>query len=192
MEYQLSYFKSWKMMLWNDDAAFNMPVNLENSAVATGLETFSFHSSSKERQCQKMFKLPHNCTNLTHQQTNAQNFPSQALTVHELWTSRYSSWIQKRQRNQRSNWSVGSSKKQENFRKISASALLTMPKPLTVWITTNCGTLFKRWDNQTTWPASWEICMQVKKKQLETDMEKQIGSNWKRSMSRLYIVTLLI
>ena len=40
------------------------------------------------------------------------------------------------------------------------SALLTMPKPLTVWITINCGKFFKRWEYQTTWPASWEICMQ--------------------------------
>ena len=57
---------------------------LENSAVATGLEKVSFHSISKERQCQRMFKLPHNCTHLTHQQSNAQNSPSQASTVHEL------------------------------------------------------------------------------------------------------------
>ena len=41
-----------------------MPANLENSAVATGLEKVSFHSSPKERQCQRMFKLPHNCTHL--------------------------------------------------------------------------------------------------------------------------------
>ena len=39
-----------------------MPANLENSAVATGLEKVSFHSNSKERQCQRMLKLPHNCT----------------------------------------------------------------------------------------------------------------------------------
>ena len=45
-------------------------------------------------------------------------------------------------------------------------------KPLTVWITTNCGKFFKRWDYQTTLPASWEIWMQVKKKQLEPDMEQ--------------------
>ena len=44
----------------------NMPANLENSAVATGLEKVSFHSSPKERQCQRMLKLPHNCTHLTH------------------------------------------------------------------------------------------------------------------------------
>ena len=39
-----------------------MPANLENSAVATGLEKVSFHSNPKERQCQRMLKLPHNCT----------------------------------------------------------------------------------------------------------------------------------
>ena len=43
----------------------NMPANLENSAVATGLEKVSFHSNPKEMQCQRMFKLPHNCTHLT-------------------------------------------------------------------------------------------------------------------------------
>ena len=44
----------------------NMPANLENSAVATGLEKVSFHSNLKERQCQRMLKLLHNCTHLTH------------------------------------------------------------------------------------------------------------------------------
>ena len=46
-------------------AALNLPANLENSAVATGLEKVSFHSDPKERQCQRMLKLPHNCTHLT-------------------------------------------------------------------------------------------------------------------------------
>ena len=55
------------------------------------------------------------------------------------------------------------------------SALLTTPNHLTVWITINCGK-FKRWEYQTTWPASWEICMQVRKQQLELDMEQQTGS----------------
>ena len=48
------------------NAAFNMPANLENSAVATGLEKVSFNSFPKERQCQRMFKLLHNCTHLTY------------------------------------------------------------------------------------------------------------------------------
>ena len=46
-------------------AAHNMPANLENSAVATGLEKVSFHFNPKERQCQRMLKLPRNCTHLT-------------------------------------------------------------------------------------------------------------------------------
>ena len=45
-----------------------------------------------------------------------------------------------------------------------------------VWITINCGKFFKRWEYQTTWSASWEICMQVKKQQLELDMKQQTGS----------------
>ena len=49
-----------------------MPANLENSAVATGLEKVSFHSNPKERKCQKMFKLLHSCTHLTLSQSNAQ------------------------------------------------------------------------------------------------------------------------
>ena len=67
--------------------------------------------------------------------------------------------------------STGSWKKQESCRKTSISALLTMPKPLTVWIKTE--KFWKRWEYQTTWPASWEICMQVRKQQLELDMEQQ-------------------
>ena len=72
-----------------------MPANVENLAVATGLEKVSFHSNSKERQCQRMLKLLHNCTHLTHLQSNAQNSPSQASTIHELWTSRCSAGFRK-------------------------------------------------------------------------------------------------
>ena len=65
---------------------------------------------------------------------------------------------------------------QDNSRKTSTSASLTTLKPLTVWIATNCGKFFQRWEYQTTLPASWEICMQVRKQQLELDMEQQTGS----------------
>ena len=72
--------------------------------------------------------------------------------------------------------SSGSLKKQESSRKASMSALLTMPKPLTVWITINYRKFWKRWEYQTTWPASWETYIQVRKQQLELDMEQQTGS----------------
>jgi len=72
--------------------------------------------------------------------------------------------------------STRSSKKQESSRKTSISALVTMPNPLTVWIIINCGKFWKKWEYQNTWPASWETYMQVRKQQLEQDMEQQTGS----------------
>ena len=62
--------------------------------------------------------------------------------------------------------------KAREFQKISTSASLTMLKPMTVWITTKCGKSWKLWEYQTTLLASWEICMQGKKQQLEADMEQ--------------------
>ena len=83
-------------------------------------------------------------------------------------------------------------KKASEFQKNIYFCLLTMPKPWTVWITTNklCGKFWKRWEYQTTWPASWETCMQVRKQHLELD--NRLVPNRERSTSRLYIITLLI
>ena len=65
-----------------------------------------------------------------------------------------------------------------------------------VWITTNCGKFLKRWEYQTTWPASQEIYMQVKKQQLQTNMQQWTGSKLGKESSQytwwLCIVTLLI
>ena len=60
-----------------------------------------------------------------------------------------------------------------------------MLKPLTVWITTNCGKFLKRWEYQTTLPAPWETCMQLKKQELEPNMEQLTSSKWARSMLKL-------
>ena len=54
-----------------------MQANMENSAVATGLENVGFHSRPKERQCQRMLKLPHDCPHFMCWQSNAQNPPSE-------------------------------------------------------------------------------------------------------------------
>ena len=62
-----------------------------------------------------------------------------------------------------------------------------MPKPLTVWITINCRKFWEWLEYQTTWPASWEICMQVRKQQLELDMEQETGSKYeKESVKAVY------
>ena len=59
-------------------------------------------------------------------------------------------------------------------------------KPLTVWITTNCGKFLKRWEHETILIASWENCMQVKKQQLEVDMEQWTGSKLSLCLLNLY------
>ena len=59
--------------------------------------------------------------------------------------------------------------------------MFTMLKPWTIWITTNGGKFWKRWEYQATWPASWETYMQeVRKQQLELDMEQQTGSKYEK------------
>ena len=151
-----------------------MPANLENSLVATGLEKVSFRSSAKERKCQRA-------------QTTAQLHPLHTLVK---WCSKFSkpgfsnTWsvnflmfrmvLEKAEEPEiKLPTSAGPWKKQESSRKTFISALLTIPKPLTVWITINCGKFWKRWEYQTTWPAS---CMHIRKQQLELDMEQQPGS----------------
>ena len=168
-----------------------MPANLEHSAVATGLKKVSFHSSPKEWQCERIFKVLLSCYShgskviLKIFQARLQQYVNRALpdVKAEL----------RRQRTQRSNCQhpLDHRKKQENSGKIPTSALLSRLKPLTVWIETNCGKFLKRWECQATLPGFRETCMQVKKQQLEPDMNNGLVQNWKISMSRLYIVTLI-
>ena len=147
--------------------------------MATGLEKVNFHSKCKEEECQMMFKILHNCTHLTCYkvmlkilQARLQWYMNQELPD-----------VQTRFRKGRGTgdqianicWII----KKENSRKTSTSALLTMPKPLTVWITTNCGKFLKRWEYQTTLCDSQEICLQVKKQQLELDVEHRLFPNVK-------------
>ena len=82
-------------------------------------------------------------------------------------------------------------KAREFQKKTSISALLIMPKPLTIWITINCGKFWNRWEYQTTWTASLETSMQVRKQQNWT-WNNRLVPNRKQRTWRLYIVTLLI
>ena len=66
--------------------------------------------------------------------------------------------------------------KAREFQKNIYFCFIDYAKALTVWITINCGKFWKRWEYQSTWPPTWEICMQVRKQQLELDMEQQTGS----------------
>ena len=118
---------------------------LKDDAMAKGLEKVSFHSNTKERQCQrkalpKNVQTTANCPHFTCYQGNAQNTSSQASTECETKFPDAQLDLEKAEKPEIKlpTW-VGSSKKQESFRKTSTSALLTRPKLLTVWITTNCG-----------------------------------------------------
>ena len=71
--------------------------------------------------------------------------------------------------------SAVSSKKARKFQKNIYFCFIDYAKAF-VWITRNCGKFWKRWEYQTIWSDSWEICMQVRKQQLELDMEQQTGS----------------
>ena len=112
-----------------------------------GLEKVSFHPNPKERQCQRMLKVPHNYTHLRCYQTNTQNL--QAKLQHymncELPDVQVGFRKGRGTRDQIANicWVI---KKQENSRKTSPSASLTTLKPLTMWITTNCGKFLKGWE----------------------------------------------
>ena len=125
-----------------------MPAYLENSAVATGLEMVSFHYNLKERQCQRMLKLPHNCVHLTCDQSNAQNSSSQASSAREPRTSKFQMFKLDLEKPEEPEIKlptfVGSQKKQESSREISTSLSLSMLKTLTVWITKNYRKFVKR------------------------------------------------
>ena len=101
-----------------------------------------FHTNPKERQCQRMLKLLHNCTHLTRSKVILQILQArfQQYVNHELSDVQAGFRKGRGIRDQ-----IASSTKQESSRKTSTSALFTMPKPLPVWITTNCGKFLKRW-----------------------------------------------
>ena len=163
-------------MLWKYSTQ-STRANLENSAVATGLEKVSFHSNPKERQCQIM--LTYHTIALILQASKVilkiLQVMLQQCMKHELPDVSAGFRKGRRTRGQIVNirWII---KKQESSWNTYTFALLTMSKHVTLWITINCGKFWKRWEYQPTWFASWEICMQVKKQQLELDMGKQTGS----------------
>ena len=170
MEFQLSYFKFWKMMLWKCCTQHASKFGKLSSGHRTGKGQFSFQSLRKE--------MPKNA------QTTAQLLSSHMLVMFKILQTRLQQYMNHELPGVQAGFRKGRgtrdqianicwiTEKEESSRKTSISALLTMPKPSTVWITIYCGKFLRKWEYQTTWPASWEICMQVRKQQLELDMEQ--------------------
>ena len=163
MEFQLSYFKSWKMMLWKCytqryqqiwktqqwpqdwTRSIFIPILKKGNAK----ECSNYHTIAVISHARKVM--------LKILQARLQQYVNRELPDVQAGFRKG-----RGTRDQIANI-AGSWKKQESSRKTSISALLTMPKPLTVWITINCGKFWKTWKHQTTWPASWETYMQVRK-----------------------------
>ena len=191
MEFQLSYSKSWKMMLWKCCTQYASKSGKLSSGQKTGKKSVFIPIPKKDnaKECSNYctIALSHaSKVMLKILQAKLQQYMNRELPDVQAGFRKG-----RGTRDQIANirWII---EKAREFQKKSISALLTMPKPLTVWITINCGKFWKRWEYQTTWPASWETYVQVRKQQLEPDMEWQTDSKLERSTSRLYVVTLLI
>ena len=133
-----------------ESAALSMPANLEKSAADTGLEKVSFHSDSKEGRCQRMFKLPHNCTHFTSSKVMLKILPARL----QQYVNRGLPDVQAgfgEGRGTRDNiadirWII--EKARENI------CFTDYSKAFDCGEQTNCGKFLKRWDYQTTLPAS--------------------------------------
>ena len=152
MEFQLSYFKSGMMMVWKYCTQYASKFGKLSSGHRTGKDQSSLNSQRKAKECS--------------------NYPTIALISHaskvmfkftmpcvsNMWIVNFQMFkllLEKAEEPEiKLPTFAGSSKKQESSRKTSISALLTMPKPLTVWTTINCGKFWKRREYQATWPAS--------------------------------------
>ena len=154
-----------------------MPANLENATLATGLEKSVLISILKKGSAKECSNY---CTIAFISHASKVMLKILKPDFNSTWTVNFQMFKLDLEKAEEPGiklpTSVESSRKQESSRKTSISALLTMPKPLTVWTATNCGKFLKRWEYQTSWPAFWEICMQVRKQQLELDMDQQTGS----------------
>ena len=141
-----------------------MSANLENSAVATVLEKPVFIPIPKKGNAKECSNY---LTGALISYTSKVMLKILQARLQEYWTMNFQMFNLPLEKAEEPGiklpTSVGWSKKQESSKKTSTSALLTTPKSLTVWITTNFGQFWKRWEYQTTLPVSWEICMQVKK-----------------------------
>ena len=141
-----------------------------------GLKNASFYPNAKEGQCQRMFKLPHDCTHFTTSKVMLKILQTR-LQQCMNWELPDVEAVFRKGRGTRGqiasiHWIREKARK---FQKRTSTSLTTV-KTLTVGITTNCGKFLKRWEYQTTLPISQETCIQVKKQELESDMEQQTGS----------------
>ena len=138
----------------------------------------SFHSISKEGKLQRMFNVLYSWAHMLVRLCSK----SFKLSFNSAWTENFQMYKLDLEMTGEPTF-VASLRKQESSRKTSTSASLTTLKPLTMWITTNCGKILQRWEYQTTLPVPGETCLWVKKEQLEPDMEQLTDSKLGKAIS---------
>ena len=154
-----------------------MPTNLENSAVATGMEKINFPSIPKKgnaKECSNYCTISF-ISHASKVMLKILHARPQQYVNHELPDVQAGFRKGRGTRDQIVNicWIMG---KARELQKNIYFCLIDYAKALTVWITINCGKFWKRWEYQTTWSASWETYIQVKKQQLDLDVEQQTGA----------------
>ena len=155
-----------------------MPANLENSAVATGLEKVIFHSSPKKGNAKE-------CSNY-----HTIAFISHASKVMlKILQARIQQYVNREHPDVQAGFRKGRetsdqianivliTEKAREFQKNIYFCFIDYAKAFDCVDHNNCGKLLKRWEYQTSLPSSWETCMRVKKQQLESYMEQRPGSN---------------
>ena len=192
MKFQLSYFKSWKMMLWKCCTQYASKFGKLSSGHRTEKGEFSFQSQRKA--------MPKNV------QTTAQLYSSHTLVklcsrfskpgLNSMWTMNFQMFeldLEKAEEPEiKLPTSAGLSKKSRELQKIICFCFIEYAKAFDCVDHNKLWKILKKMGNQTTLLAAWETCMRVKKQQLEMDMHQKTGSNWKRNVSKTCILTLLI
>ena len=176
MEFQLSYFKSWKMTLWKCCTQYASKFGKLSSGLRTGKGQFSFQSQRKA--------IP----------KNAQNYHTVALISHtsivmlKILQARLQQYMNCKRPDVQAGFRKGRGSRDQiannrwiiekatEFQKNIYFCFIDYAKAFDCVDHNNCGKFWKRWEYQITWPAFWETCMQVRKQQLELDMEQQTGS----------------
>ena len=155
-----------------ESAALNMPANLENSAVGTELEKISFHSNPKE--CSDY----HTIAPISHA----------SKVMLKILQARLQQYMNHELPDVQADFRKGRGTRDlESWKKLDHGKSKRIPEKhlfllywlcQTLWLcgSQQTGKFWKRWEYQTTWPAFWETCMQVRKQQLELDMEQQTVS----------------
>ena len=175
MEYQLSYFKSWKMMLWKCCTQYASKFGKLSSGHRTGKVSFHpHHKKGDAKECSNY----HIIALISH--------TSKVLL--KILQARLQQYVNRELPDVQAGFRKGRgtrdqianihwiTEKAKEFQKNIYFCFIDYAKAFDCVDHINCGKFWKRWEYQTTWPASWEACMQVRKQQLELDMEQQTGS----------------